>query len=257
VSDVVTLVSLRYSPWSERARWVLDHHRISYRTLQHDPFLNELRLRHLAGWPRGRVTVPLLLAGERRYRTSWDIACYADSVGSGERLIPDELTSAIAEIDSLAERAMNLGRSLLVDALLADPSALDASWPSWVPAPVASGLRPLARFGTRWFARKYALDFGSLAADREGVRVVLDELRRRSAGRQFLLDRFSYADIIVATCLQLVTPVSDRHWRLEPAQRRVWTRPDLAGDYPDLLQWRDSIYESCRRPAASPSAGPI
>ena len=250
MSEVVTLVSLRYSPWSERARWVLDHHRISYRLLQHDPFLNELKLRHLAGWPRGRVTVPLLLAGGRRYRTSWELACYADSLGRGARLIPDELTSAIVEIDSLAERAMNLGRSLLVDALLADRNALDASWPSWVPMPVASRLRPLARFGTRWFARKYALDFGSLEADLQGVRAVLDELRRRTAGRQFLFDRFSYADVIVATCLQLVTPVSDQHWRLEPAQRRVWIRPELAREYPDLLVWRDAIYDAQRRLAA-------
>ena len=251
MSEVVTLVSLRYSPWSERARWVLDHHRIGYRILQHDPFLNELQLRHLAGWPRGRVTVPLMLAGGRRYRTSWDIACYADSVGRGVRLIPDELTPAIVEVDSLAERAMNVSRSLLIDALLADPAALDASWPSWVPAPIASGLRPLARFGTRWFARKYAIDVGSIEADRQGVRALLDELRRRIAGRQFLFDRFTYADVIVATCLQLVKPVSDQHWRLEPAQRRVWTRPELAREYPDLLEWRDAIYDAHRRLAAA------
>src|SRR5687767_10818137 len=99
MTEPATLVSLRYSPWSERARWVLDHHRVPYRVLQHDPFLHELRLRHLAGWPRGRVTVPLLLAGDQRYRTSWDITGHADSIGSGARLIPDALAPAILEID--------------------------------------------------------------------------------------------------------------------------------------------------------------
>lgn len=250
MSQPATLVSLRYSPWSERARWVLDHHRVPYRILQHDPFLHELRLRHLAGWPRGRVTVPLLLAGDQRYRTSWEIAGYADSTGSGARLIPDGLTSAILEIDTLTERAMNAGRALLVAALLRDSEALDATWPAWLPRAVASAGRPLARFGTRWFARKYALDFGALEADRQALRAQLDEIRRRLSGREFLFDGFSYADILVATCLQGIEPVSERHWRIEPTLRPVWTRPDLAREYRDLLDWRDGIYERHRRSEA-------
>jgi len=247
MSKPVTLVSLRYSPWSERARWVLDHHCIPYRILEHDPFVHELRLRHLAGWPKGRVTVPLLLAGGTRYRSSWDIAGYADAIGKGARLIPDELTPAIIEIDSLTERAMNLGRSLLLAALLADSAALDASWPRWVPPFVASGLRPLARFGTHWFSRKYAVDLGSIDAERQALRAVLAEIRERISGRQFLFDRFTYADVVVATCLQGIEPVSDRHWPLAPAQRRVWIRPELAREYRDLLDWRDAIYANYRR----------
>lgn len=247
MTDLITLVSLRYSPWSERARWALDHHRIPYRILEHDPFLHELRLRHLAGWPRGRVTVPLLLEGKQRYRNSWDIACHADAIGSGARLIPDGLTSAILEVDTLTERALSLGRTLLVSALLADPAALDATWPAWVPRSLASVLRPAARFGTRWFSRKYALDARSLEADYEALHAALAEIRRRLSQRQFVFDGFSYADILVATCLQGIEPVNDRHWRLEPAQRRVWTRADLAREYRDLLDWRDGIYDGYRR----------
>lgn len=250
MSEPATLVSLRYSPWSERARWVLDHHRIAYRILEHDPFLHELRLRHLAGWPRGRVTVPLLLAGDQRYRTSWDIAGYADSIGHGEPLMPDGLTSGILGIDTLTERAMNAGRALLVAALLRDSAALDATWPAWLPRSVASAARPLARFGTRWFAGKYALDFSSLEADTQTLRSILAEIRVRLGGRAFVFDGFTYADILVATCLQGIEPVSERHWRIEPALRPVWTRPDLAREYRDLLDWRDAIYERHRRSAA-------
>lgn len=251
MSEPATLVSLRYSPWSERSRWVLDHHRIPYRILEHDPFLHELRLRHLAGWPRGRVTVPLLVAGGQRYRTSWDIASYADSIGSGARLIPDALTPAILAIDTLTERAMNAGRTLLVAVLLQDPAALDATWPVWLPRPLLSAARPLARFGTRWFARKYALDFGAIEADTQTLRAILDDLRRQLAGRELLFDGFSYADILVATCLQGIEPVSDAHWPIEPALRPVWTRPDLAREYRDLLDWRDAIYERYRRGGAT------
>ena len=250
MTNPATLVSLGYSPWSERARWVLDHHRIAYRILEHDPFLHELRLRHLAGWPRDRVTVPLLISGGRRYRNSWDIACYADSVGSGRRLIPDATTSAVHEIDALTERAMNAGRTLLVAALLEDPDALDATWPAWLPRSFARAARPFARFGTRWFARKYALDFSALESARRALRTELHELRRRLSGREFLFESFSYADILAATCLQGIEPVSDRHWHIEPALRPVWTRPDLASEYRDLLDWRDGLYERQRRQSA-------
>ena len=242
------LVSIRYSPWSERARWALDHHRIAYRILEHEPFLHELRLRHLAGWPRERATAPLLLDGGRRYRSGWEIAVYADTAGGGTpQLIPETLEPAIHEVDVLVDRTLQAGRTLLVAALLEDSEALDASWPSFVPRAVAAPLRPLARFGTRWFSRKYALDLADIEPQLHVIRTELDEVRRRLNGRELLLGSFSYADILVASMLQLVEPVSERHWKLRPELRRLWTRQDLADEYRDLLAWRDSVYERYRR----------
>jgi glutathione S-transferase len=242
-----TLVSIRYSPWSERARWALDHHHVAYRLLEHEPFLHELRLRHLAGWPRERATVPLLLEGGRRHRSGWEIACYADTVGAGTPLIPAALKPAIGEVDALVDRALQAGRTLLVATLLEDSEALDASWPSFVPGALTGLLRPVARYATGWFARKYALDFAQTEAQLRVIRTELEEVRHRLNGRELLLGSFSYADILVATMLQLVEPVSDRHWKLHPAYRRLWTRPELANEYCDLLLWRDSVYDRYRR----------
>ena len=249
MSERPRLVSIRYSPWSERARWALDHHQIAYRILEHEPFLHELRLRHLAGWPRERATAPLLLAGGRRYRSGWEIAGYADTAGSGPRLIPEALEPAIREVDALVERMLQAGRTLLVAALLEDPEGLDASWPRFVPGAVAGALRPVARYATRWFSQKYALDLtqAQTEAQLQVIRAELDDVRRRLNGRELLLGSFSYADILVATVLQLVEPVSDRHWKLHPAHRRLWTRPELAEEYRDLLAWRDSAYDRYRR----------
>ena len=243
-----TLVSIRYSPWSERARWALDHRHIDYRILEHEPFLHELRLRHLAGWPRERATAPLLLADGRRYRSGWEIAGYADTAGSGTtQLIPEALEPAIREVDALVDRTLQAGRTLLVSALLQDSDALDASWPRFVPRAVAVPLRPVARYATRWFSRKYALDLAQTEGQLQVMREELDEVRRRLNGRELWFDSFSYADILVATLLQLVKPVSDRHWKLHPAHRRLWTRSELAHEYPDLLAWRDSVYDRYRR----------
>ena len=60
------LVTLHVSPFSERARWALDHHGIAYRVDPHTPFLGEPRLRRLvakARTPRPQRAVYPLLAG--------------------------------------------------------------------------------------------------------------------------------------------------------------------------------------------------
>ena len=38
---MVDLYSLVYSPWSEKARWALDHHRIAYRRVRYEPVIGE------------------------------------------------------------------------------------------------------------------------------------------------------------------------------------------------------------------------
>src|SRR5579862_5425480 len=82
------LVVLSYSPWSERARWALDHHGLTYRTVQHTPFIGERRLRRLTGGRQGRATVPVLIDGDTLLTDSWDIALYADQLGPAAKLIP-------------------------------------------------------------------------------------------------------------------------------------------------------------------------
>ena len=47
-SGGITLYGVGYSPWTERARWALDHHRIAYRYREHLPMLGEPMLRRRA-----------------------------------------------------------------------------------------------------------------------------------------------------------------------------------------------------------------
>ncbi len=77
------LVSLHVSPWSERAKWALDHHGLDYEVVEHMPIIGERRLRRLVGPGKPRATVPVLLAGAEKV-----IAVYADREGKGTRLIP-------------------------------------------------------------------------------------------------------------------------------------------------------------------------
>lgn len=242
------LVLLRISPWSERARWALDHHKLAYQKIDHAPFLGERRLRKLVGPGPKRATVPVLLAGEQRLTESWDIARYADAHGHGSPLIPAEREAEIRTWNDRADAAMSASRGLVIAGMLSTPEALDEgqlpSTPSWL-RPL---LRPVARRGMRWFAAKYGVQLDDLAPLQAKLRAALLELRAaRTTSSPYLLGSFSYADIVMATLLQGVAPVAEQYIRLGPGTRRAWTQPSLAAEFQDLLTWRDTLYTQHRR----------
>jgi glutathione S-transferase len=241
-----TLVVLSYSPWSERARWVLDHHGLPYRTVYHSPFLGERRLRRLVGPGVARATVPVLRADGELFTNSWDIARYADRVGRSSKLVPSELEESIAEVNERAERAMERGRALVVAGLLASPQALDESLPPGIPKVLRPVLRPVTRYGTEWFGRKYGLSLRELQSARQALRNALASFRQQLGTRSYLLGRFSYADVVLCSMLQGVVPVDDRYVPLGPGQRKVWTQSELAEEFADLIGWRDRLYREAR-----------
>lgn len=239
------LVLLNVSPFSERARWALDHHEIAYTKIDHAPFLGERRLRRLVGPGKARATVPVLLTGEQTLTESWDIALYADRVGRGSKLVPPEHEAAIRRWNDLADDAMSAGRALVTAAMLASPEALEEGLPPNVPRAIRPLLRPFMRHGMKWFARKYGLrlDDRDRRAAVAVTRSALEALRAALAkSSPYLLGSFSYADIVMATLLQGVSPVDGRYIRLSPATRRVWTQDELAAEFPDLVAWRDDLY---------------
>jgi glutathione S-transferase len=246
-----TLVSLHVSPWSERAKWALDHHGLAYKLVHHLPVFGEGRLRRLVGPDKPRATVPVLVAGDTVVSESWDIAAYADRVGSRSKLIPPEHEAAIRRWTTLADETMQAGRQLVLGALLRSPAGLDEASPSFVPAWMRPLSRPVARQITRALLKKYPRPRDDDDADRRALRPALDEIRRaREGGAPFLLGSFTYADIVMATMLQAISPVDDRFIRLGPATRLVWTQAALAKEYADLIAWRDELYARQRRATA-------
>jgi glutathione S-transferase len=214
--------------------------------LKHEPFLGERRLRRLAGKRTGRVTVPILLLAGEVLTDSWDIARYADREGVSEKLIPAERQEEIRHLTDLADRAMEQNRALFVARLLRSGAALDETLPAWLPRGIRPVLRPVTRFATGWFGRKYQVTLDQSEAQTQFIRGTLLDFRRRLADGVYLLDRFSYADIVLATLLQGISPVYDRYIQLGPATREVWTRPELAREFDDLVRWRDRLYAEKR-----------
>jgi glutathione S-transferase len=246
------LVALHVSPWSERARWALDHHGIEYEVVHHFPILGERRLRSLVGPAKPQATVPVLVAGGEVLSESWDIARYADRVGIGTKLLPPDRETEIKAWVDRADQAARARRARVLAATIASPGALDENSPSYVPALLRPLLRPVARRVTMAFVRKYDLRLDEGASQTDTTRKVLLAVREALDGRPFLLGFFSYADIAVATLVQGIAPVADRFIELGPATRAAWTSPELAAEFADVVTWRDALYESQRE--ARPSS---
>lgn len=245
---MLTLIGAYFSPWSEKARWALDHHGIDYRYREHVPVLGELALRVRLRAIRGRVSVPALLLDGGALRDSFDIARYADSIGKRRSLFPEEQGPAIAAWNARSEAALAAGRALYLDRLLRDPAAHVDMQPRAFPEWIRRGSAPLTGTAIAFMRRKYAIGPEVLAAAESTLDRELANLRKSLAQRgPFLLgESLTYADIAMAVTLQFVAPVDTKYVPLGRSAIAVWTHPELAARYSDLVEWRDALYTESR-----------
>lgn len=249
------LYALSYSPWSEKARWALDHHHVAYEEIAHQPIIGDLRLRLLLRKPTGRVTVPLLDDRGILFTDSLDIARHADAIGSGSPLFPKGREREVEAWNQKSEAALGAMRATMVLRVVDDPQAARASLPPQVPEALAPLLVPVAQRMMGGFAAKY--NMREVAATSAGkAEAVLEELAEAlSGGRKYLLgEAFSYADITMALVLQTVSAVDERFMARFPGSIENWGRPDLAARHPELIAWRDELYTKHRRPTRGPAA---
>ena len=257
-----TLIQIAYSPWSEKARWALDHHHVPYRKVEYLVMIGEPLLRLKLGKRRGPATVPALIDRDQMFTDSWSIARHAEAVGSGAPLFPPHAIDAIRDFDERAERLMAAGRARTTARTLESAAALKEALPPPLRLLGPAGL-PIAKVGARFLQKKYATDAQSLDRHRRTIEEELAGLRAALDGRDHLVgDAFSYADVCMASALQFVSPIELHGARLDgsgldgsgldgsrldgarlgEATRAAWTEPDLASEYGDVLAWRDRLY---------------
>ena len=246
----VTLVGLRYSPWTQKARWALDHHGIGYRFEDYLPIVGAPMLRLRSGNYRAKLSVPVLLTPHGSLAGGMAIARHADNIGDGTKLV-DGREKAVEDWNDASDRALEAARGLVIRAMLESPRAQEESVP--LPLPLALK-RPIARFGGVMVARKWGVRHADPSESEASLIGVLDRLRSAlSAGSArakedtYLLGAaFSYADIAMASIVQTIKPAADRWIRLGPGLRDAWTRTELATRYDDLITWRDRLFEKHR-----------
>lgn len=247
------LWGLSVSPWTEKARWALDHHGIAYRYREHTPMLGEPALRWRArGRPAGtRATVPLLIDGRERIGDSGEIARYADRRGHAEPLIPTEHRDAIAAWEREVDATMQDGRVLVTQALLDSHDAQIEMLPPLIPGPLRRPLRPLARSGAAFFARKYDAGPERIADSLRTLTRFAERLREQLDGHDHLVgDRFTLADVCAVMVINGFSGGVPRRLDKLPASKQTWIRPELVEQFADLIAWRDRLYAG-HRPASA------
>jgi glutathione S-transferase len=244
-----TFVALPLSPWSEKARWALDHHDVPYVEKVYTPMLGAPILRWKLRRLRGRLTVPILFDSTGAiWQESFDIARYAESTGGGTPLFRRGHEDEVERWNRLSDDAMDASRALLAYRMRDDRAAQQEALSQVVPRGLAGILRPAASVALRFLQRKYRMRDSDAAAHRARLREILIELRTALGGRRFLVgDSLSYCDIAMASALVGVEPGDTSPLPFGPATRRSSTDLELAGEFTDLLGWRDQIYVEHRR----------
>ncbi len=228
-----TLYGLRQSPWTEKARWALDHHGLAYEYVEHVPMIGELRLRM-----KGAKSVPMLVDGDQTIASSLAIAKHADEVGTKTKLFDVDVESWVL----LSDRMIDVGRSRIMEALARDREAQVEALPSFVPKFMA----PLsAVVAVKFLGNKHKVRTDAAAETERELVPALQQIRKALGDRKHLVgDAFSFADIAIASALRAVTP--EARAEIGPATRKGWTDDVLAKEYADVLAWRDRLYDTYR-----------
>lgn len=237
------LVHIPYSPWSVRARLALDVQGVPYRSRAYVPTLSEPGLRWKLRRARARVTLPILFPPDGPpVEDSLDIALWG-AARAKEPIVTDAERDDVIAWDAAASAMLEAGRARTTGRVAADPEALRESLP-----PEVRWTGPLGLAIGRDAARRLLVKYGAGGRTQDDWHHVLAEgcekLRAGLGGRDWLLGRFTYADLTAAIGLSFVRP----HERapLGPRSRERWTEPDLAERYADLLAWRDRVIARAR-----------
>ena len=234
------LIGIGYSPWTQKARWALDHHRIEYKYSEHLIMVGMPLLKMKTGRWLGSVTAPSLVGGERPLLDSFAIARWADKQGGGTTLFPAEHTDAIELWNAKSDILLDAARMITTRALAENTAALAEALPFYLkPVP---GSVAVAKQAAQYVIRHYAIP-GSERTWIETLRKGFLELREALGSQEYLLGEFTFADVAMAASIQAIQPPDTQYVPLGPASQRCWTRPELVAEFADLLHWRTQILE--------------
>jgi glutathione S-transferase len=243
-----TLYGLSQSPWTEKARWALDHHAVAYRYHEHVPVLGELLLRAKSrSRPKGtKPSVPLLADGNVAFCSSLAIARHAESIGRGEPLFPKDRDDEVVRWAELSDRVIGAGRAKVLAGLRVNREAQREALPSFIPNMLRGAFAPMATTAAMFLGSKYEVSRHPDAEGEAVLRPAFDELRKElgTSRRPYLLGGFTFADIAMAASLQTLR--ARKRAPIGPATRAVWENVTVARDFEDLLEWRDALYAKHR-----------
>ena len=139
---------------------------------------------------------------------------------------------------------MNAGRERFTRDLMNDVAAQMESLPPFLRKMPLAGVS--ARVGTMFIVNKYRARIGSVD---DRIRAGLRAAREALGGKPYVLDEFSFADVLAASVVQVISPEADKYLPFPPATRALWQHDKLVKEFGDLVEWRDALYVK-HRPVA-------
>ena len=238
---MATLYVIHHSPWSERARWALLHHKIAFDEREHVPLIGELALRMRTS-VKGKASVPLLVDDDVAVQGSFAIGEHVDAHGKKDKLFPEGSRDTIKKLYDDLEDPLSAAREAFVRDLMNDEEAQLESLPPLLRSlPFAT---MSAKIGTTFVASKYNARIGSVDDRiRAGLRRVSEALGKKD---YILGESFSFADIVATSIVQAIAPGDDKYVRIPPGTRRLWNHAKLQKEFAHLITWRDKIYSKHR-----------
>ncbi|MCG8313571.1 MAG: glutathione S-transferase N-terminal domain-containing protein [Pseudomonadales bacterium] len=241
-------IQLPVSPWSEKARWALDHSHVAYESIEYIPTISTLAVRWQTKRFTSKLTIPILINGNDSFSDSWDIARYADLQRAEgiESLFPHDDLEAIEAWNAKSEEILGTLRLGALEQMKQNRQTQINALPDFFPHALRPYLWPVSWLAIQTLSQKYQKE-GSHPMD--VVEQHLQSLRNslEKSGNDYILGSFSYADIVMCCSLQMVAPVADEFLVMDAQIREDWSNPQLKEAYQDLVEWRDRIYKKHRK----------
>jgi|GEM_PF-570720 len=247
-AKTIEFIGISMSPWTEKARWVVDHHQVPYRYREHTIMLGMPALAARLGMKGSEITVPLIIDGDNVVLDSFDIAQYVDQ-RSGGGLIPEGTLPEIRHLNLLCDHVLDGSRALMMENLLQDPEIQAASLPPFIPGFLRKPLRFMARMGTEYVQKEFDTRRKAPVVyhgEMNHALIGLDTALERAGGRYLIGDKFSLADILGAVAVGGILPAGPMKKRLGTVLTRAWTQDFLVERFGRLIEWRDRIYQDHR-----------
>lgn len=196
------LITIPLSHYCERARWALDHARVSYVEEQHLQVFSGRRTRALGA----RRFVPALVGPGLLLKDSADIVAYADSLaGPDRKLYPADRAEIEAFEKPLAARFGVETRRIAYDALLPHRALLlkyNAGRAPWHERWILRAGFPLVARKIREHLKVHPTE---VAAAEIEVSETLDRVARQLDGRPYLFgDGFTAADLTFSSLFAIL-----------------------------------------------------
>ncbi len=204
------------------------------------PLIGELTLR-MRTPVKGKASVPLLVDDDVAVQGSLAIGEWVDERGKKDKLFPEGSKGAIKKLYDDLEDPLAAARERFVRDLMEDQEAQLESLPPFLRSLPFATLS--AKVGTTFVASKYNARIGSVDDRiRAGLRTVSEALGKKG----YILESFSFADIVATSIVQAIAPGDDDYVHIPPGTRRLWNHDKMHKEFPHLLQWRDKIYSKHR-----------